>query len=138
MSQRRKARIHTFTSASKVHLEYILKKSEEEVLELSDEMVRYSKKFTDDVEFSAQDCMRADPEFVYKLVRTAIAAGATTINIPDTTGYGTPVDYGALIKSIFDNVPEAHDVARSRRTATTIWAWRWRTHSRRSRTGQRR
>ena len=106
-----RGRIHTFTSASKVHLEYILKKSEDEVLELSDEMVRYAKRFTDDVEFSAQDCMRASPEFVYKLVRTAIAAGATTVNIPDTTGYGTPEEYGALIKNIFGNVPEAANVA---------------------------
>jgi 2-isopropylmalate synthase len=105
-----KPRIHTFTSASKIHLEFMLKKTEQQVLEISDEMVRYAKKFVDDVEFSAQDCMRADPKFVYQLVRTAIAAGATTINIPDTTGYGTPVDYGALIKSIFDNVPEARNV----------------------------
>ena len=104
-------RIHTFTSASELHLKYMLKMTQQQVLELSDEMVRYSKTFTDDVEFSMQDCMRAEAEFVYRLVRTAIAAGATTINIPDTTGYGTPEDYGALIKSIFDNVPEAHNVA---------------------------
>lgn len=108
-----KARIHTFTSASDVHLEYMLKQTRQQVLELSDEMVRYSKTFTDDVEFSAQDCMRADPEFVYELVRTAIAAGATTINIPDTTGYGTPQDYGALIKNIYLNVPEASTIALS-------------------------
>ena len=105
-----KGRIHTFTSASKIHLEYMLKKTEAEVLETSDEMVRFAKTFTDDVEFSAQDCMRADPEFVYKLVRTAIAAGATTVNIPDTTGYGSPLEYGALIKNIFENVPEARNV----------------------------
>ncbi|MEM6431844.1 MAG: 2-isopropylmalate synthase, partial [Deinococcota bacterium] len=65
-----------------------------------------AKEFTDDVEFSAQDCMRADPNYVYELVRVAVAAGATTVNIPDTTGYGTPLEYGALIKSIFNNVPE--------------------------------
>jgi 2-isopropylmalate synthase len=106
-----KGRIHTFTSASKIHLEFMLKKTEEQVLEISDEMVRYAKTFVDDVEFSMQDTMRADPKFVYQLVRTAIAAGATTINIPDTTGYGTPAEYGALIKSIFDNVPEAHNVS---------------------------
>ena len=105
-----RGRIHTFTSASKIHLEYMLKKTEAEVLETSDEMVRFAKTFTDDVEFSAQDCMRADPEFVYRLVRTAIAAGATTVNIPDTTGYGSPLEYGALIKNIFQNVPEAHNV----------------------------
>ena len=106
----KKSRIHTFTSASKVHLDFILKMSQQEVLEQTDEMVRYAKSFVDDVEFSAQDCMRAEPEFVYKLVRMAISAGATTVNIPDTTGYGTPLEYGALIKSIFDNVPEAHDI----------------------------
>jgi len=85
-----RGRIHIFTSASDVHLEYMLRKTRAEVLALSQEMVEYAKTFTDDVEFSAQDCMRADPEFVYQLVRTAIAAGATTVNIPDTTGYGTP------------------------------------------------
>lgn len=105
-----KGMIHTFTSASDVHLKYMLRKTREEILEISEEMVRYARTFADEVEFSAQDCMRADPEFVYQLVRTAIAAGATTINIPDTTGYGTPHDYGALIRSIFENVPEAHDV----------------------------
>jgi len=102
--------IHIFTSASDVHLEHMLRKTREEVLELSDSMVRYARNFAEEVEFSAQDCMRADPQFVYQLVRTAIAAGATTINIPDTTGYGTPQEYGALIRSIFDNVPEAKDV----------------------------
>ena len=105
-----KGRIHTFTSASDIHLKYMLRQTKEEVLAISDEMVRYAKQFTDDVEFSAQDCMRADPEFVYELVRTAITAGATTINIPDTTGYGTPEDYGLLIKNIFINVPEAKTV----------------------------
>lgn len=102
-----KGRIHVFTSASDVHLEHMLRKTRAEVLALSDEMVRYARTFVEDVEFSAQDCMRADPEFVYELVRVAIAAGATTVNVPDTTGYGTPHDYGALIRSIFDNVPEA-------------------------------
>jgi 2-isopropylmalate synthase len=105
-----KPRIHTFTSASKIHLEFMLKKTEAQVLEMSDEMVRYAKTFVDDVEFSMQDCMRADPEFVYQLVRLAIAAGATTINIPDTTGYGTPLEYGNLMRNVFKNVPEAKDV----------------------------
>ena len=105
-----KGRIHIFTSASDIQLEYMLRKTREEVLAISEEMIRLAKSFTDDVEFSAQDCMRADPEFVYQLVRTAIEAGATTVNIPDTTGYGTPEDYGALIRNIFEQVPEAHGV----------------------------
>src|SRR5699024_4425632 len=89
-----KGMIHIFTSASDVHLEHMLRKTREEVLETSEEMVKYARSFAEEVEFSAQDCMRADPAFVYQLVRTAIAAGATTINIPDTTGYGTPLEYG--------------------------------------------
>ena len=106
-----KWRIHTFTSASKVHLEYMLKKTPEQVLEITDEMVRYSRTFCDDVEFSAQDVMRADFEFVIKLFNVAIEAGATTINIPDTTGYGTPLEYGALIKRIQLEVVRGRDVA---------------------------
>jgi len=105
-----KRRIHVFTSASRVHLEYMLKKTPEQVLELSDEMVRYAREFTDDVEFSAQDVMRADFDFVLKLYQTAIAAGATTINIPDTTGYGTPLEYGALIARIYKDVVGGRDV----------------------------
>ncbi len=105
--------IHTFTSASDVHLKYMLRKTRQEVIDISAEMVGYARKFADEVEFSAQDCMRADPEFVYQLVRAAIQAGATTINIPDTTGYGTPIGYGSLIRSIFENVPEAKNVVMS-------------------------
>ncbi|PZA08248.1 MULTISPECIES: 2-isopropylmalate synthase [unclassified Meiothermus] len=103
-------RIHVFTSASRVHLEYMLKKTPEQILELTDEMVRYARQFTDDVEFSAQDVMRADFDFVLRLYDAAIAAGATTINIPDTTGYGTPPEYGALIKRIHDEVVRGRDV----------------------------
>jgi 2-isopropylmalate synthase len=105
-----KWRIHTFTSASKVHLEYMLKKTPEQVLEITDEMVRYARTFCDDVEFSAQDVMRADFEFVIKVFNTAIEAGATTINIPDTTGYGTPLEYGGLIARIRDEVVRGRDV----------------------------
>ncbi len=105
-----KWRIHTFTSASKVHLEYMLKKTPEQVLEITDEMVRYARTFCDDVEFSAQDVMRADFEFVIKVFNTAINAGATTINIPDTTGYGIPLEYGALIARIRDEVVRGRDV----------------------------
>src|SRR5690606_39926234 len=90
--------------------EHMLRQTRQEILEISEEMVRFAKGFVDEVEFSAQDCMRADPEFVYQLVRTAIRAGANTVNIPDTTGYGTPNEYGGLIRSIFENVPEAKDV----------------------------
>src|SRR5690606_21152403 len=63
-----KPMIHIFTSASDVHLEHMLRKTRQEILEISEEMVRFAKGFVDEVEFSAQDCMRADPEFVYQLV----------------------------------------------------------------------
>ncbi len=111
-----KPRIHVFTSASKIHLEHMLKKTEEEVLEMADRMVRYARSYVDDVEFSAQDVMRADWEFVKRLYEVAIEAGATTINIPDTTGYGTPQEYGALIRRIRDEVVRGRDVVISTHT----------------------
>lgn len=100
-----KGRIHTFISTSDIHLEYQLKKSKAEVLAIAEEMVAYAKSFTDDVEFSTMDATRTDPEYLYQVLERAIAAGATTINIPDTVGYTTPSEFGALIKGIKDNVP---------------------------------
>ncbi len=99
------ARIHTFISTSDIHLEYQLKKSRAEVLAIAEEMVAYAKSFMDDVEFSTMDATRTDPEYLYQVLERAIAAGATTINIPDTVGYTTPSEFGALIKGIKDNVP---------------------------------
>lgn len=99
------ARIHTFISTSDIHLEYQLRKSRSEVLAIAEEMVAYAKSFMDDVEFSTMDATRTDPEYLYQVLERAIAAGATTINIPDTVGYTTPGEFGALIKGIKDNVP---------------------------------
>jgi 2-isopropylmalate synthase len=99
------ARIHTFISTSDIHLEYQLKKSRAEVLAIAEEMVAYAKTFVDDVEFSTMDATRTDPEYLYQVLERAIAAGATTINIPDTVGYTTPSEFGELIKGIKDNVP---------------------------------
>ena len=100
-----KARIHTFISTSDIHLKYQLKKTREEVLSIAEEMVAYSKSFVEDVEFSPMDAVRSDPEYLYQVLERAIAAGATTVNIPDTVGYTTPSEFGALIKGIKDNVP---------------------------------
>jgi 2-isopropylmalate synthase len=100
-----KARIHTFISTSDIHLEYQLKKSRGEVLDIAQEMVAYAKSFMDDVEFSPMDAVRTDSEYLYQVLEAAIAAGATTVNIPDTVGYTTPSEFGALIKGIKDNVP---------------------------------
>ena len=99
------ARIHTFISTSDIHLEYQLKKSRAEVLAIAEEMVAYAKSFMDNVEFSTMDATRTDPEYLYQVLERAIAAGATTINIPDTVGYTTPSEFGALIKGIKENVP---------------------------------
>ncbi len=98
-------RIHTFLATSDIHLEHKLKKTREDVLQIVPEMVAYAKTFTDDVEFSPEDAGRSDPEFLYQVLESAIKAGATTVNIPDTVGYTTPGEYGALIKGIKDNVP---------------------------------
>lgn len=100
-----KARIHTFISTSDIHLEYQLKKTRAEVLAIAEEMVGYAKSFMDDVEFSPMDAVRSDPEYLYQVLERAIAAGATTVNIPDTVGYTTPSEFGALIRGIKENVP---------------------------------
>ncbi|NET45949.1 2-isopropylmalate synthase [Okeania sp. SIO2B3] len=99
------ARIHTFIATSDIHLAYKLKKTREEVLAIAPEMVAYAKTFVDDVEFSPEDAGRSDPEFLYQVLEAAIAAGATTVNIPDTVGYTTPAEFGALIRGIKENVP---------------------------------
>ncbi|MDB9305822.1 MULTISPECIES: 2-isopropylmalate synthase [Cyanophyceae] len=98
-------RIHTFISTSDIHLEYQLRKSRAEVLAIAEEMVAYAKSFMADVEFSPMDAARSDPDFLYQVLERAIAVGATTINIPDTVGYLTPSEFGAMIKGIKDHVP---------------------------------
>ncbi|NEO72566.1 2-isopropylmalate synthase [Moorena sp. SIO3H5] len=99
------ARIHTFIATSDIHLEYKLKKTRKEVLEIAPEMVAYAKSFVDDVEFSPEDAGRSDPEYLYEVLERVIDAGATTVNIPDTVGYTTPSEFGGLIRGIKENVP---------------------------------
>ncbi|HEY9861253.1 MAG TPA: 2-isopropylmalate synthase [Candidatus Obscuribacterales bacterium] len=98
-------RIHTFIATSDIHLKHKLKKSRSEVLAIAEEMVGYAKSLIDDVEFSPEDAGRSEPEFLYQVLERAIAAGATTINIPDTVGYTVPSEFGALIRGIKENVP---------------------------------
>ncbi len=98
-------RIHTFIATSDIHLQYKLRKSRAEVLAITSEMVAYAKSFVEDVEFSPEDAGRSDPEFLYEVLERAIAAGATTVNIPDTVGYTTPGEFGGLIRGIRENVP---------------------------------
>lgn len=100
-----RSRIHTFIATSDIHLQYKLKKTRQEVLAIAEEMVAYAKSFVNDVEFSPEDAGRSDPEFLYQVLERAIAAGATTVNIPDTVGYTTPAEFGNLIRGIKENVP---------------------------------
>lgn len=97
-------RIHTFIATSDLHMQYKLKMSPEEVLNQAVEMVKYAKKYCGDVEFSAEDASRSNPEFLYRVCEAAISAGATVINIPDTVGYSTPDEFAMLIRNIRNNV----------------------------------
>jgi len=97
-------RIHTFIATSDIHLEHKLKMTRAQLLEAAEDAVRYACKYVADVEFSAEDASRSDWDFLCQVFTRTIAAGATTINIPDTVGYTTPAEFGALIKYIRDNV----------------------------------
>lgn len=101
-------RIHVFLATSPIHMQYKLRKTPEEVLEITDRAVRYAAKYTSNVEFSAEDASRSDPDFLVKVFSKAIAAGATTINIPDTVGYAQPDEYGALIRYIIEHTKDSH------------------------------
>ncbi len=101
----KKPRIHTFIATSDIHLKYKLKKSRTEVLNSAVAAIRLAKSFTDDVEFSAEDAYRTDREYLYEVIQAVIEAGATTVNIPDTVGYAIPTEFGRLISSIKQNVP---------------------------------
>ena len=103
-------RIHLFIATSPLHMEYKLKMTPEQVLERVAEMTAYAKKYTSNIEFSAEDATRSDLEFLAKVVRTAIRAGATVVNLPDTVGYTTPAEMQALIAYILEHVEEAHNV----------------------------
>ena len=99
-----KKRIHTFIGSSDIHLEHKLKISKTECINRAVKAVSFAKSLVQDVEFSPEDAGRADPEFLYELLYAVIEAGASTINIPDTVGYMTPVEFGNLIKNIKLNV----------------------------------
>ena len=98
-------RIHTFISTSPLHMKHKLQMDENTVLEAIKESVSFASKFTDDVEWSAEDGSRTEDDFLCRAVETAINAGARTINIPDTVGYATPDDYGELIAMLKNRVP---------------------------------
>jgi 2-isopropylmalate synthase len=98
-------RIHIFLSSSDIHLLHQLKKSRDEILETSRNMVARAKKYTSDIEFSPMDASRTNIEFLYQILEAVIGAGATTVNIPDTVGYAIPDEWGQRIDGIMKNVP---------------------------------
>ena len=106
-------RIHVFVNSSDVHLAQQLRKSREEVLEMAEAAVTLARHHTDDVEFSPMDATRADPKFVADIVRVALAAGARTINIPDTVGYVLPHNLEVLLRDLQERVPELEEAVLS-------------------------
>lgn len=105
-----KHRIHTFLATSDIHLQHKLKISREQCIEQATSAVAYAKTLVDDVEFSTEDACRSDPEFLVEVISAVIAAGARTINIPDTVGYTTPGEYQNLFTYIMENVSGSKDV----------------------------
>jgi 2-isopropylmalate synthase len=93
----KRPRIHTFIATSDIHLKYKLKKSQRQVLDEAVAAVELARSYTDDVEFSAEDATRTDWDYLEEISRAVVAAGARTVNLPDTVGYSVPEEYAALI-----------------------------------------
>jgi 2-isopropylmalate synthase len=102
----KRGRIHVFLATSKIHREFKLGKAQNEIIRLAVEGVKRARGFTEDVEFSPEDASRTEPEFLVEVCQAVIAAGATTLNSPDTVGWGVPEQYGALIRRLYEAIPE--------------------------------
>src|SRR5438876_5134150 len=105
-----RGRVHVFIATSDIHLEHKLRIGRDDCVALAREAVRRARRYTDDVEFSAEDATRTDLEFLCRVVEAAIEEGATTINLPDTVGYALPVEYGAMFRAVRERVPGAERV----------------------------
>ena len=101
-------RIHTGLGVSDNHIQYKLRTTREKALEMGVEAVKYAKRYVEDVQYYPEDAGRADPDYLCRVVEAVIDAGATTVNIPDTTGYTMPEEWGALIRTLFERVPNIH------------------------------
>ncbi|MCC7008265.1 MAG: 2-isopropylmalate synthase [Acidobacteria bacterium] len=104
----RRSRIHTFIATSDLHLAVKLRISRETCLDMAVSAVKRARQYTDDVEFSAEDALRSDLGFLCRVVEAVIAAGATTVNLPDTVGYSVPGEIGEFFRSVIERVPNAH------------------------------
>jgi len=106
----RKPRIHTFIATSDIHLKYKLRKTHKEVIDITREMVGFARELCDNIEFSAEDATRSNLDYLVEVVETAIEAGATTINIPDTVGYTVPREYEKFIRDIISRVSKTEGI----------------------------
>lgn len=104
-----KTRIHTFISASDIHIKNQMKKTRKEVLKMVKHAVSRARKYADDVEFSPMDASRADLDYLVEFINVAIDAGATTINVPDTVGYALPNEWGKMINRLVNRIPKFKD-----------------------------
>jgi len=104
-----KRMLHVFLATSPIHMKYKLKKTPDEVLNIIEEMLIYSKKFFEYIEFSPEDGSRTEYDFLVKVIQTAIKNGANTINIPDTVGYALPGEFGELIAKLKKDIPQFND-----------------------------
>ena len=102
-----RGRIHTFVSTSAIHLAHQMRKTQDEVIEIILKTVAQARDLVEDVEWSAMDATRTEIDYLCRCVEAAIRSGATTINLPDTVGYATPQEYGAMFRSVRERVPNA-------------------------------
>ena len=105
LKEAKRKRLHTGIGASDMHIKYKFNSTREKILAQAVSAVKYSRKYFDDIEFYAEDAGRADQDFLAKMVEKVINAGATVVNIPDTTGYTLPEEYGSKINFLMNNVP---------------------------------
>jgi len=103
----KRGRIHTFIATSPIHMQHKLRMTPEQVLERAVLMVKRARQYTDDVEFSAEDAVRSDIDFLCRVFEAAITAGARTINVPDTVGYSIPYVWGERMKTLIERVPNS-------------------------------
>ncbi|NLL82850.1 MAG: 2-isopropylmalate synthase [Lentisphaerae bacterium] len=109
LKKAKRPRIHTFLATSPIHMEFKLRMTPDQVYEQAVAAVKYARNLCDDVQFSLEDASRSDPEFMFRVIEGVIKAGAGTVNIPDTVGYAIPSQFGELIASIFNAVPNVGD-----------------------------
>jgi len=101
-----KPRIHIFLATSLIHMKEKLRKTEKEILQMTEESVKHASSLFKEVEFTPEDSVRTDPDFMIEVIRTAINSGATIINIADTVGYAQPEEFGKIIKNVLDKLGE--------------------------------